>query len=407
MFKNRKRKTASRTSFLLAALIVVSMSALPVSAQEAQLQVETPLAADEQVNGTDSDNGMIVADAEKTETGDETPFLEGTLSNDETTSSAVKSNLSEREALVRDFVESTGDWDKWLSYYTDSAREMYEDFIRDENNLADNVGILTVTAADVVNIQKVENTYTPAFNELASFFENDAYETYLVTIDMDVKESTEYYTDGINNKLVILVNNGGVWEVGAQTSAPTELYGKSARGVGYGFLNPGNVPTSINVKASNGIVYTVNFTDFIKNACQNEIGNMGYKAEAIKANAMAIKMCGWWAKVGKYRETYGADIIYGDVAYVNGTTVNSSVSSAVNAISSYRCVSSSATGSKLFYTSYYAGSSNSSGAGTGRLRQNGSNYLATNNGYNWQQILHHYYDNSSYNNPNTGIVRIY
>lgn len=98
--------------------------------------------------------------------------------------------------------------------------------------------------------------------------------------------------------------------------------------------------------------------------------------------------------------------MYGDVTYVPNTTSNSSVNSAVSAISSYRCVSSSATGSKLFSTAYFAGSNNGNGAGTGQLRQNGSNYLA-NSGYDWKEILHYYYDNSSYNNPNVGIVRIY
>ena len=37
--------------------------------------------------------------------------------------------------------------------------------------------------------------------------------------------------------------------------------------------------------------------------------------EAIKANVMAIKMCGWWAHAAGYRSAEGCDIKYGDVAY--------------------------------------------------------------------------------------------
>lgn len=316
-------------------------------------------------------------------------------------------DVYEKEIFISDFVESTGNWNEWTSYYADSVKEMYVDFVNDINNLNNYVGILTVSSARVIDIQKVNSDYVPVLPELASYIQAGNYDAYLVAMDIDAKENSEYFYDGINYKLVILVNDGKNWKIGAQINAPEEIYSKESRGIGYGLLTPGSTPTTINVRDSSGIVHkNVNFTSFIKNVCQNEIGNMNYQAAAVKANAMAIKMAGWWAKVAKYRDTYGADIMYGDVAYVPGTTSNASVNSAVNAIANYRCVSSAATGSKLFFTSYFAGSSNDSGKASGRLRQNGSNYLA-NNGYGWQDILHYYYDNSSYNNPNVGIVRIY
>lgn len=316
-------------------------------------------------------------------------------------------DMNEKKTFVNDFVESTGEWNTWSSYYADSVKDQYVDFVNNANNLTDHVGILTVSSAEVIDIQKVDNSFVPVLPELISYIESGNYETYFVSMNMDVKENTEYFNDGINYKLVILVNDNGNWKVGAQINAPEEIYGKETRGIGYGLLTPGSMPTTINVRDSGGTVHrNVNFTSFIKNVCQNEIGNMGYHAAAIKANAMAIKMAGWWAKVAQYRDTYGADIMYGDVAYVPGTTSNASVNSAVNAIADYRCVSSSATGSKLFFTSYFAGNNDNSGAGSGRLRQNGSNYLA-NSGYSWRDILHYYYDNSSYNNPNVGTVRIY
>lgn len=46
------------------------------------------------------------------------------------------------------------------------------------------------------------------------------------------------------------------------------------------------------------------------------------------------------------------------------------------------------------------------GKNSGRLRQNGSNYLASTKSYTYTEILHYYYDNSSYNNPSVGIVKI-
>lgn len=119
---------------------------------------------------------------------------------------------------------------------------------------------------------------------------------------------------------------------------------------------------------------------------------MGYSDDALKANIMAVKMCGWRAKAGTYRETYGCDIIYGDVAYKSslGTTSENTekVQTAVNDLDGYYMVGSSDTNGKLFYASYFAGKSNSDGKGTGRLRQNGSEYLAEecSYSYTWEDI---------------------
>lgn len=342
--------------------------------------------------------------------------------------------LNENSKIVYDFIDSinSGNWDDWVSFYTPAVRNYYYNFVHTPNNIANNVGILTVNAANVVSIERIDNCYAPKFNELSNFFETeDSYEVYLVGIDMKVNINTEYFCNGINYKLVVLVNNDGIWQVGGQSGAPIEVLLKSNGmlvdeaitsysirvfegavvpfGTGYGLLAPTSVPKTIKVaNASGTTVYKVNFTDFIKNVTQNEIGNLGFNSNAIKAQAMAAKMCGWWAKVAQYRDSVGADIQYGDVAYVDGTTVKKSVKDACNAISKYKMVSDDNSGNKLFYASYVAGQKDAAGKGKGRLRQNGAEYLATNSSYKygWEKILHYYYDNSSFNNPSVGIVKI-
>jgi hypothetical protein len=255
-----------------------------------------------------------------------------------------------------------------------------------------------------------------AFSELAYYLANDeTYDCYKVTLDLAVDDETDSYQNGINYKLVILVDNNGNWEAGGATSFNQQLplgfampgAGITPLGVGYGFLPTSGTlsatqPSSIDVYYS-GTVYNATFAEFVKNATQNEIGNMGYDSNAVKANCMAVKMCGWWAKLGRYRESYGADIMYGDVAYVPGTTtIASGVTSAYSTISSKRAVSSTG---KAFYMAYYAGSYNATGENSGQMRQNGSSYLAD-QGYTWQEILSYYYDDSSYNNGNTGTIQI-
>ena len=112
--------------------------------------------------------------------------------------------------------------------YTPTVRNYYYNFALTPNNIANNVGILTVNATNVVSIEKIDNCYAPKFNELSNFFETeDSYEVYLVGIDMKVNINTEYFYNGINYKLVVLVNNNGVWQVGGQYGAPIEVLLKS------------------------------------------------------------------------------------------------------------------------------------------------------------------------------------
>lgn len=93
----------------------------------------------------------------------------------------------------------------------------------------------------------------------------------------------------------------------------------------------------------------------------------------------------------------------GDVAYKSSYQTKPAITNAINAVDGKKLVSS---GGQLFFTSYFAGSSNTDGKNSGRLRQNGSNYLASTKSYTYTEILHYYYDNSSYNNPSVGIVKI-
>ena len=122
-----------------------------------------------------------------------------------------------------------------------------------------------------------------------------------------------------------------------------------------------------------------------------------------KKRLLSIKMCGWWAHAAGYRSAEGCDIKYGDVAYKSSYQTKPAITNAINAVDGKKLVSS---GGQLFFTSYFAGSSNTDGKNSGRLRQNGSNYLASTKSYTYTEILHYYYDNSSYNNPSVGIVKI-
>lgn len=333
---------------------------------------------------------------------------------------AVNTSAESNETLVTNYLESinSGDWNDWVSFYAPSVQGDYQKFVSNDSNLKNNTGILTVTSVDVLSVNKVDDSYAPKiYPELMDYFTDESnYECYKVDIATTVNEDNGYFNDGISSHLVILVKDNGDWHIGAMLGCPSELNGTSALSEiaprkGWGFCDCGSEPSTIDVMDEDGTVHdNVDFEEFVANVACNEIGNEGYDADALKANIIAIKMCGWWAVEANYRESYGCDIKNGDVNYRSSlwtTDENTQiVEDAVSDMSGWRMVSSSGTGGKLFYSAFFAGSYNSTGKGTGQLRQNGSNYLAESLGYTWKEILHYYYDNSSYNNNNVGTVQI-
>lgn len=334
-----------------------------------------------------------------------------------------KNNLNHQH-IIENYVSSIdkGNWEKWLDCYSPSVKSIYTAFIEDENNYDKGLGVFGITSAKIGSIKKIDNAFAPKVYELAEYQENSTnYETYLIDLELTVKKDTDYFHNGENYKLIVLVNDSGQWNVGIFCGIP-DNYQKllvqekiihkqkfddsnpiSPLGISYGLLNPGTIPTNITVVDNTGNYYNVSFSYFVKNVTQNEIGNLNFNSDAIKAQAMAAKITGWWCKVAHYRDAIQADIRFGDVTFIYGVPINSKVVSACDYISNYHMFSSSG---KLFYAAYYNGSYGWGGQSSGKLRQNGANFLANKQGYSWRNILHYYYDNSSYNNPNVGTVQI-
>jgi hypothetical protein len=364
---------------------------------------------------------------------------QGTAVYAEDTASSDNS-LSAQQQIIFNYYNSINQisWDQWANYYTPVEKDMILPFL--DNPANSGTGIMSVSSANVISAEKTDSTVVPKYPELNDFYTTGAYECYIVAVDMIVSTDSDSYFNGVNYKLVTLVQNNGEWEVGSTSDCPYDilttipdtntqeainnynqrinnstspsgntsgLMGIEPYGTGYGLITCSTAPASIKIYSS-GTVYTETMQNFVLKTVANEIPST-YNAQAIAANCMAIKMCGWWAHAGSYRDTYGADIMTGDVDYqpsTNVSTISSNYSTGWNTISAYKAVSSSATGGELFYTAYYAGTAGTTGSGSGQLQQNGSNYMANTYGYTWQTIMHFYYDNSAYNNPNVGTIQI-
>ena len=308
-----------------------------------------------------------------------------------------------------------GDWNNWSQCFASEVQKDYEKLVSKPENFINNIGILTVKTAEVQSIEKVSDGYTATvYPELQAYFADEsAYDCYKVSVDIDVNENNGYFDNGINDYLITIVNDRGNWKIASITFCPPVLRNAdtgvySTNGSAYGHYTCGDEPTTINVKDEKGDIHeNVDFTDFIINVTCNEIGNMGYCNDAIKANSMAAKMAGWYFILGGYYAPMGYDIEYQWVAYKSylaTTEANTQiVTDAVSEIDGYRLVTNVG---KVFFTSYFDGNNDDTGYHTGRMRQNGSQYLAVTYNYDWEDILH-YYDDSSYNaNTSVGTVQI-
>lgn len=319
-------------------------------------------------------------------------------------------NVPEQEEIIEDYWNAIGqsDWDAWVQCHAPSIREDRRRFVSNPENHAEGHGVLSIKHAQVISMEKVSDDYAPNYyRHLADYYERGDFACYLVEIYTKVEPENDYFQTGKSKHICIIVKQDDAWYMGAMYAYSDE-YESALRGIRYGLIDFVTQPTTITLADKLGNIYrNVSFTEAIVNITCNEIGNMGYETAAVYANIMAIKMICWWARIGHYDEENGYDIGYGNVTYRDHLETNAErtqgICNAVAVLKPYYMVSSSGTGGKLFASDYDGYPSK--GEGSGGLSQPESNKRAK-NGYTWRKILHYFYDNSSYNNKNVGIVQI-
>lgn len=206
------------------------------------------------------------------------------------TQSEHSTTVSDNKNLVVNFWESVndGDWLSWVSYFPLEIQDVYLNFITQEN-IENNVGILTVSHAEVISVTQIDNCYAPKmFPELQAYYENEAtYECYKVNVNLDVKADNNYFHSGVNSFLTITVKSGQEWYIGVACGCPEDLtvsdsISYAASGIGYGLIDFIPEPTYIDVMDENGDIHVnETFSNFIFNATCNEIGNCGFHYNAV------------------------------------------------------------------------------------------------------------------------------
>ena len=182
--------------------------------------------------------------------------------------------------VLKNFFESFSptDHESWVNYFASSVYGYYREFAQNAFNQAKRLGLLDIDKAELLYAEKVNNVYAPKYYEFNRYYDSGTnYACYKTITDMET-ETGEYFGNGTNFSLVLMIREASGWKIGGICKCPRDL-GSVPAGVtvsrqSYGFVSYQSQPDYIKVKDEKGAVKNVAFSTYLKNVTYNEIGNM-------------------------------------------------------------------------------------------------------------------------------------
>ena len=349
-------------------------------------------------------------------------------------------NKESAQEIVNEYFSLIGnDWDKFAELYTNEQINSFKNFLENEKNIREYVGVLNVRKAKL--IESIEIKYDDVKDMIDEDYTGKKIKIFAVGADYDVYEDTKYFSEGIIYNFLILEEQNGQWRVNTlmQIADPSLLKMKGyhfqsdynitenimeARENGYLVNGKGKVFSDINEKEIDGSlvdeyailnkrtvptddttisygtykngVYqnrkSIKFHYYCKGVSAGEVRGKSFDGTARKAVDIAIKTYTWHYKIVPIDPTHSVDIKNTMQSYKpEKISENKKVTSDYNAVKNIWMESYKG---NIFAAGYGAGDYNSSGKNGGRLMQNGCRYLVDKKKYSFYQCLHYYYDYS-------------
>ena len=347
-------------------------------------------------------------------------------------------NKESAQEIVNEYFSLIGnDWDKFAELYTNEQINSFKNFLENEKNIREYVGVLNVRKAKL--IESIEIKYDDVKDMIDEDYTGKKIKIFAVGADYDVYEDTKYFSEGIIYNFLILEEQNGQWRVNTlmQIADPSLLKMKGyhfqsdynitenimeARENGYlvkgkvfsdinekeidgslvdeyAILNKRTVPTDDTTISygtyKNGVYQnrkSIKFHDYCKGVSAGEVRGKSFDGTARKAVDIAIKTYTWHYKIVPIDPTHSVDIKNTMQSYKpEKISENKKVTSDYNAVKNIWMESYKG---NIFAAGYGAGDYNSSGKNGGRLMQNGCRYLVDKKKYSFYQCLHYYYDYS-------------
>ena len=129
------------------------------------------------------------------------------------------------ETQIRNHIDyiNAKDWVNFINTYTNDQHLIWTEFLQDNNNIENHIGILNIKTASVIEIEEInpKNIYSiSGLDELYS--ENDVFSndirTFVVGLDCIVYDENEFFSNGLNYFLFVMKQENQKWYVDQMTS---------------------------------------------------------------------------------------------------------------------------------------------------------------------------------------------
>ena len=335
---------------------------------------------------------------------------------------------------------NSDEYENITELFSSTQRAFFEEFFSNSNNQVLGNGIYNVTEIKTYSLELLENdseTDDQNYSDIAA---------YLVYLECSVKESNQFFKEGDNYLKIVIGSEDGKRVIIELSVASDLLLDKfiedncSVEGdyekyledraeifseltdfevvkvteknigndMGRASFSPKTIssysfPSTIKVlNSTDEQIHTINFRDYCNVVCASEFGvgtdgTATVHMEALKAFSLCVRNFGWYRALYPYNATAGYNVTDNSTTQVYKWSLAENVETRfprhVSAMTSVWNVMMFDGAKKLFIPAFRAGSYNGNQNSTeSRFYQNGSNYLATELGYTYDEILHYYYD---------------
>ena len=210
------------TAMLLAAAIIAGSTACTKPDKQTMANTEAPTPSASATEGaTETPNPTETPTPTPTPTEEPTEEVTEAPTPIDTTLVLLEnpSDYAEEMALVQNYWDlvDQGKWLEWANLYAPVERDESLNFVNNEENYTNNVGLLTVSSVKLCNAVLVEDEAASMFyKELIPYYDDpNTVACYLVELDMTVNVDNGYFSNGKSRHVMILVKDDGVWYVGA------------------------------------------------------------------------------------------------------------------------------------------------------------------------------------------------
>lgn len=299
-------------------------------------------------------------------------------------------------------------------------RDMMTAIYTNEINADNHVGLFNIASISLDKTRWDVSDMLTDYVDEAAYTEYTEAKTGLIAATVNYEEESFGLHNGQNYFCAVLVNEQQNWYVAdliLVDKAYAQMIMSDVNMCGVDTPISSNIlytPTEIKVcrtKQYSGesasvlnTIVTVNFKEYCYICLQNEFGKNTYSSAAREAVAIAVKCFAFHRYLYNNSISKGYHITDSSASaqcYNPTVTPTSKTQTAVDNTWNYFVLDAR---NRIFPTFHSAGSSNNAGQYGGRLKQLGAEYLATNNSYTRDEILHYYYDNLGSNYYNSEVA---